>query len=131
MVVVKNTQIKLNFRNLLHNFYFLSPMYGKDCNVFGLIFEDFDRFTHFKFHRIRKSHIKDLCVCICVTVISITQKQVMAETANLIYYTSIIWRCYSKLGTIRQTVCLEGYAKKFSAYGRNFLLVRFSNFRLH
>ena len=37
-----------------------------------------------------------VCVCVCVSVISITQKQITAETSNLIFYICTD-RCYLKL----------------------------------
>ena len=38
-----------------------------------------------------------ICLCFCVTVISITQKQITAETWNLVFYICIKYRCFLKL----------------------------------
>ena len=34
---------------------------------------------------------------VCVTVISITQKQITVETSNLIFYICITYRCYLRI----------------------------------
>ena len=37
------------------------------------------------------------CLFVCVPVISITQKQIAAESSNLAFFICIIGRCYLKL----------------------------------
>ena len=63
--------------------------------------------------------------CVCVSIISITQKQVVAGTQNLIFYIFNMRRGYLKHSMkIRQTVCVQVYSKEFKhimAYGGNFL----------
>ena len=52
--------------------------------------------------------------CVCVTFISITQKQNTAETSNLVFYISIMYRCYLKLFIkIGQKLCVQGHIKEF------------------
>ena len=42
-----------------------------------------------------------VCLCVrasvCVSVISITQKQITAETSNFVFYICIMYKCYLKL----------------------------------
>ena len=53
-----------------------------------------------------------LCVCVCVSVISITQKQITAETSNFVFYICITYRCYLKLFMkIGQKLCVQGHTK--------------------
>ena len=73
-------------------------------------------------------------LCVCLSVISITQKQITAESSNLTFYVSIICRCYLKLFIkIGQKLCEEGHTKEFlfiKTYGRYFVIVNFCIFRL-
>ena len=51
---------------------------------------------------------------VCVSVISITQKQITAETSNLVFYICIMRRCYLKLFMkIAQKLCVQGHTKEF------------------
>ena len=72
-------------------------------------------------------------VCVCVSVISIAQKQITAETSNLVFYIYIISRCYLKhFLMVGEKPCVQGYTKEFEyikAYGGNFVLVNFRIFR--
>ena len=53
-------------------------------------------------------------VSLCLSVISITQKQIKAETSNLVFNISIIYRCYLKLFIkIGQKLCVQGHTKEF------------------
>ena len=80
---------------------------------------DFDGFTRFVVPWIRKSHFKRLIcmhvyVCVCVSVISITQKQITAETSKSVFYICIMYRCYLKILTkIGQKLCVQGHTKEF------------------
>ena len=70
-----------------------------------------------------------VCVWICVTFISITQKQIVAETLNSILFVCMICRWYLILFVkIGQKLCIQGHIKEFyrsSTYRRNFLLLSF------
>ena len=72
---------------------------------------------------------------VCLSVINITQKQIIIETPNLVLYMCIISRCYLKLFMkIRPIVCFQGHTKESQyvmVYGRNFLLVQFNKIKLH
>ena len=55
-----------------------------------------------------------LVLGLCVSVISINQKQITAETSNLVFYICIIYRCYLKLFMkIGQKLCVQGHTKEF------------------
>ena len=57
-----------------------------------------------------------MCVCLCVrvSVISITQKQITAETSNLVFNIIIKYRCNLKLFMkIGQKLCVQGHTKEF------------------
>ena len=55
-----------------------------------------------------------VCVCLCVSVISITHKQITAESSDLAFYFCVIGRCYFKLFIkIGQKLCVQGHAKEF------------------
>ena len=75
-----------------------------------------------------------VCACMCVYVISISQKQIAAESSNLVFYICIICKCDLKLFIkIGQKLCVQGHTKEFlyiTAYGRNFFLVNFRIFRV-
>ena len=60
-----------------------------------------------------ENHIySDLCVCMCLTVINITQKQITAETLNSVFNICIIFRCYLKVFMkIGQIVCVQDHEK--------------------
>ena len=75
-------------------FYFLLPI-SRESIVFGSNFKngDFDGFTRYEDSLIQKSHFQHLVwvyVCVCVSVISITQKQITAESSNLVFYICVI-----------------------------------------
>ena len=71
----------------------------------------------------------------CVSVISITQKQITEETTNLILYTCVILKCCLKLFMkIEKIICAQVFTKEFksiTADGQNFVLVNFDVFILH
>ena len=51
---------------------------------------------------------------VCVSVISITQKQITAETSILVFCIYIMHRCYLKLFIkIRKKLCVEEHTKEF------------------
>ena len=84
-----------------------------------------------------KNHILSIrfvCICVNVAVISITQKQITANTPNMVFYVSIMYRCYLKLFIkIEQKLCVQGLTKELwyiKAYVRNFVLRIFRMFRL-
>ena len=57
-------------------------------------------------------------VCVCVTFISITQKEIVAETSNLVFYICITYRCYLKLFIkIGQKLYVQGHPKILIHYG--------------
>ena len=59
-----------------------------------------------------------LYVFLCMTVISINQKQITAETSNLIFYILIICRCYLKVFMkIELTLCTEAHKRILTHYG--------------
>ena len=59
-------------------------------------------------------NVWSVCVRVCLSVISITQKQITAETSNLVFYICIMYRCYLKLFVkIGQNLCVQGHAKEF------------------
>ena len=72
---------------------------------------------------------------VCVSLISIIQKQNTAETWKLVFYICIMYRCYLKLFIkIGQKLCVQGHTKEFlyiTAYGLFFMLVSFRILRLH
>ena len=76
-----------------------------------------------------------LCICMCVFVISTTQKQITAESSNSAFYICIVWTCYLKLfNKCGKKFCVQGHTKTFlyiKACGWNFLLVNVSILRLH
>ena len=53
-------------------------------------------------------------MCVCVYVISITQKQITEETSNLLFNICIIYRCYLKFFIkIGEKLCKQGHTKEF------------------
>ena len=53
-------------------------------------------------------------MCVCVSVISITQKQITAESSNLAFYICVIGRCYLKLFMkIGQKLCAQERTEEF------------------
>ena len=53
-----------------------------------------------------------VCACVCVYVISITQKQIAAETSNVVFYICIVHRCYLKhFIKIGQKLCVQEHTK--------------------
>ena len=73
---------------------------------------------------------------VCESVISITQKQTIAETSYLILYIFIIWRSYLKLFMkIGQIICVQRHKNKqinkyITAHNVKFLDSYFSLFKL-
>ena len=58
--------------------------------------------------------IWSVCMCFCVFVVSITQKQITAEPSNLVFYISIIYGCYLNLFmTIGQKLCVQEHTNEF------------------
>ena len=54
------------------------------------------------------------CLCICVSVIGITQKQITAESSNLAFYICVIGRCYLKLFIkTGKKLCVQEHTKEF------------------
>ena len=52
--------------------------------------------------------------CVCVCVISITEKQIAAETSNFVLYICIMCKCYLKLFIkIGQKLYLQEQTKEF------------------
>ena len=72
-------------------FYFILPMHGRASIVFKSKFRsvDFDGFTHFKS---LESILSGWSVCACL--ISITERQIIAEIPNLVLYKRILCRCF-------------------------------------
>ena len=53
-----------------------------------------------------------VCVLECVSVISITQKQIIAEAPNMVFYICIIYRCYMNFFIeVQQTICVQRHTK--------------------
>ena len=65
--------------------------------------------------------IWSVCMCVCVSVISITEKQITAEALNLVFYICIIHRCYLKLFFFykdqTKTVCTGTHKRILIHYG--------------
>ena len=58
--------------------------------------------------------IWSVCMCVSVSVISITQKLVTAETSNLVFYILIINKLYLKhFIKIGQKLCVQEHTKEF------------------
>ena len=105
-------------------FYFLLSICGRESIIFGQIFE---MEILMDLHVLRSSKSENyissgwsLCMCVCVSacvsvsVISITQKQITAETSNLVLNISIIYRCFLKyFMKIGQKLCVQGNTKEF------------------
>ena len=59
-----------------------------------------------------------MCVSVCVSVISITQKQITRESSNLAFYICIIRKCYLKLFIkIGQKLCTGTQKRILTHYG--------------
>ena len=73
-------------------------------------------------------------VCLSVTVIRITQKEITAVSPNSAFYIFIIDRYYLELlKEFQQKLCVQGYTKEFlyiKAEGGNFLFLNFWMFRV-
>ena len=73
-----------------------------------------ENFVDLHVMRTRKSHFWGMGLCVCASVISITQKQKTAETSNLMFYICIIHTPYLKLFIkIGQKLCVQGHTKEF------------------
>ena len=89
-------------------------MHGRESIILGSIFffKNFGGFTCYEVLCNRKITTVDLCVCMHVSIFSISQKLSIAEFPNLIFYVSIICRCclklFMKIGLI---VCVQGSTK--------------------
>ena len=107
-------------------FCFLLPMYGRESIAFQSNFLS-GYLMDLQVLRSTESEITFLtadlslslslslyvCVSVCVSVISITQKQITAETSNLVFYICIIYRCCLKLFIkTEQKLCVQGYKKE-------------------
>ena len=98
------------------NSYFLVPIYVKEIIVFRSNFlkGDFDGFTNLEVLPEFKNNTFSswsLCLYTCV-VISITQKQITAETSNLVFNIRITYRCYLKLFIkVGQKLGVQGHTK--------------------
>ena len=77
-------------------FCFLLHIYGTEIIVLERNFPngDSDEFTHLEVPE-SENHIFSSW-SVCVSVVSITQKQVAAETPNLVFYICFICKCYLK-----------------------------------
>ena len=98
-------------------FYFLLPI-NRESIVLGQIFEqEILMDLHVLRYLESENHIFSVCsVCMCVRVslISITQKQIAAETSNLVFYICIRHKCDLKLFIkIGQKLCVQGHTKEF------------------
>ena len=73
--------------------------------------------------------IWSVCMCVSVSVISITQKLVTAETSNLVFYICITYRCYLKLFYEDRTksLCTGAHKRILMHYGlwTEFLVIEF------
>ena len=85
-LVILHCFLWINDNFLMTPFHFLLPI-RRESIVFGSNFRngDFDGFTCFEVPWIQKS-FSVFGLCVCVSVISITQKQITAETPNLVLY---------------------------------------------
>ena len=78
-----------------------------------------------------------VCISACVSVFSYQHysKKFTSEISNLVFFISIMYRCYLKLFIkIRQKLCLQRHIKEFlciKSYGKNFLLLNFCIFKLY
>ena len=116
-------------------YYFLAPIKIESVVYWSnLEMEILMYFYMFKGPLNPKITFLTLGLCACVSVISITQKQIAAEPSNLAFYICVICRCDLKLFVkIEQKLCVQGHTKEFlyiKAYGRNLFLVNFRIFRI-
>ena len=87
---------------LVYTFYFLLPV-SRKILFLGQIFEMeiLMDFLVLRFHKSENHIFSSWSVCmyvyVSVSVISLTQKQITAETSNLIFYIFVIYRCCLKL----------------------------------
>ena len=83
------------------------------CNLVSNLL-DFDAFTHFEVNEFENHIFNGWSVCASDSVISITPKQIIAKTPNLVFYICIISRCYLKLYIkIGQKLCVQEHTKEF------------------
>ena len=98
-------------------FIFFLPMYAREKIVFRKIFSKFRIWFIYTFWGLRNPNITFLMIslygiCVCVFFICITQKLIVAETLNLVFYICIIYRCYLKLFmNIGQMICVQRHTK--------------------
>ena len=88
-------------------------MHNGESIALGLNFRngEFYEFARFEIPWIQKSNFCALSVC--VSVISITQKQITAETSNLVFNIRGIYRYYLKhFMKIGQKFCMQGHTKE-------------------
>ena len=95
-------------------FHFLLPMHGREKLFLGQIFE-LEIFVDVNVLGFPESENYIFSGWfVCVSVISITQKQIMTETSNLIFYKYITCRCNLKFFVkIEQKLCVQGHTKEF------------------
>ena len=74
-------------------------MHGKKSTVFGSNFHngDFDGFTCLRSPESKNHIFRAWSVCVYLSVINITQRQIMAENPNLVLYICIMRKCNLKL----------------------------------
>ena len=102
-------------------FYFLSPTYGRESIKFKKwrfltdlqVLRSLESKNHILAYGLFICAALSLCECACacvsvsVSVISITQKEITAQTSNLLFYIFIMHRCYFKLfQEIGQKLCV-------------------------
>ena len=116
-------------------FAFSYPCNSRESIVFCQIFET-EIFWWIKtFWGPLNPKITLLPFSLCVSVISITLKQITTEASNLVFYICIMYRCYLKrFIKIGQIICIQRYTKIFECItpsGQNYLLVFFTVFNQH
>ena len=95
-------------------FTFSYPCNGRGSIIFVLIFKiEILMDLHVVKSPESENHIFNAW-SVCVSVISITQKQITAKASNLVFYICITYRCslilYINIG---QKLCVQGHTKEF------------------
>ena len=95
-------------------FLIFSCLYIEKILFWGQIFEvEILMDGHILRSRESEKHIFSVS-SVCVSVISITQKQITAESSNVVLYICITGRCYLKhFIKIEQKLCVQGHTKEF------------------
>ena len=99
-----------------HPFHFLLPVHGKESIVFEPNFRNGGLMNGHVLRTLEsENHIfSDCSLCVCASVIIIIQKQIAAETSNLIFNICIMCRCYLKLFIkTGRKLCVQGHTKGF------------------